>query len=333
MSSTPRFDVLTVGNAIVDVLAHCDDAFLTDNDIIKGAMNLIDAERSAALFAAMGDARIISGGSAANTAVGVASMGGRAAYFGKVCDDDNGALYRRDMQAQDVNFETEPLTSAPPTATSMIFVTPDSERSMNTYLGACVELGPEDIDADLVAASAVTYFEGYLWDPPRAKDAIRLACDIAHKAGRKTAITLSDTFCIDRYREEFKELLSSGAVDIVFANEAEAKALWETDDFDKALDLLAEASELAVVTRSENGSIAISGADRIVSAAIAPSKLEDTTGAGDLFAAGFLFGLTQGLPLEKCGQLGNFAASDVISVLGARPLEPLADKAKAAGLL
>ncbi|MEM1366261.1 MAG: adenosine kinase, partial [Pseudomonadota bacterium] len=216
---------------------------------------------------------------------------------------------------------------------SMIFVTPDSERSMNTYLGACVELGPEDIDADIVAGSAVTYFEGYLWDPPRAKDAIRMACDIAHKAGRKTAITLSDTFCVDRYRDEFKELLSSGTVDIVFANEAEAKALWETDDFDKALNLLADASELAVITRSEKGSICVSGPDRIVCEALTPPTLEDTTGAGDLFAAGFLFGLTKGLPLEICGKLGNFAASDVISVLGARPLDPLEAKAKAAGVL
>ncbi|MEO0635227.1 MAG: adenosine kinase [Pseudomonadota bacterium] len=333
MSSTPRFDVLTVGNAIVDVLAHCDDAFLSNNDIIKGAMNLIDAERSAALFAAMGDARIISGGSAGNTAVGVASLGGRSAFFGKVCNDDNGALFRSDMQAQQVHFETQALPQEPPTATSMIFVTPDGERSMNTYLGACVELGPEDIDETVVADSAVTYFEGYLWDPPRAKDAIRLACDIAHKAGRKTAITLSDTFCVDRYRDEFRELLTSGTVDIVFANEAEAKALWETDDFEEAVAKMADASELTVVTRSERGSISISGDERMEVPAFPPKTLEDTTGAGDLFAAGYLFGYTQGLDAETCGKLGNFAASDVISVLGPRPPEPLAVKAKAAELI
>ena len=229
--------------------------------------------------------------------------------------------------------ETQPLPTEPPTATSMIFVTPDSERSMNTYLGACVELGPEDIDADVVASSSVTYFECYLWDPPRAKDAIRMACDIAHKAGRKTAITLSDTFCVARDRDEFKELLTSGTVDIVFANEAEAKALWETDDFEVALTKLADACELAVITRSEKGSISVSGSERVVCDAIAPAKLEDTTGAGDLFAAGFLFGLTQGLPMEICGRLGNFSASDEISGLGARPTSPLDAKAKAAGLI
>lgn len=332
MSDT-RFDVLTIGNAIIDVLASCDEDFLVSNDIIKGAMNLIDAQRSAQLFAAMGPARIISGGSAANTAVGVAALGGTAAYFGKVSNDDNGRLYTHDIRQQGVHFESAPLGGPPPTATSMIFVTPDGERSMNTYLGACVELAPEDIEEDVVRGSQVTYFEGYLWDPPRAKDAIRLACDLAHSAGQKTAMSLSDTFCVDRFRPEFKELLTSKTVDIVFANEAEAKALYQTEDLTTALDSLVADCELAIVTLGAEGSIAVSREQRVQCTAYPPKIVKDTTGAGDMFAAGFLYGFTNGLDLETSGRLANFAASNVIEDVGARPFNDLKAAAQQAGII
>jgi sugar/nucleoside kinase (ribokinase family) len=230
-----QFDVLCIGNAIVDIIARCDEAFLVDNAIIKGAMNLIDAERAELLYSRMGPAIEASGGSAGNTAAGIASFGSRSAYFGKVADDQLGKIFNHDIRAQGVHFETRPLKDTPPTARSMIFVTPDGERSMNTYLGACVELGPEDVEADVVAGSKVTYFEGYLWDPPRAKDAIRLCADIGHKHGREMSMTLSDPFCVDRYRNEFLELMRSGTIDIIFANADEAKSLYQTDNFEHAV--------------------------------------------------------------------------------------------------
>jgi sugar/nucleoside kinase (ribokinase family) len=218
-----RFDVLCIGNAIVDIIARCDEAFLVDNHIIKGAMNLIDADRAELLYSRMGPAIEASGGSAGNTAAGIASFGSRAAYFGKVSEDQLGKIFSHDIRALGVHFDTRPLAGTPPTARSMIFVTPDGERSMNTYLGACVELGPEDIEADVVADAKVTYFEGYLWDPPRAKDAIRLCAEIGHRHGREMSMTLSDPFCVGRYREEFLDLMRSGTIDIVFANSDEAK--------------------------------------------------------------------------------------------------------------
>lgn len=221
--SAAQFDVLTVGNAIVDIIARAEDDFLLRENITKSAMNLIDAERAEHLYSVMGPALEASGGSAGNTAAGIASLGGRAAYFGKVSDDHLGSIFTHDIRAIGVNFNTSPLKGQPPTARSMIFVTPDGERTMNTYLGACVELGPEDVDANIVAASQVTYFEGYLWDPPRAKEAIRLAAQIAHENKRLVALTLSDAFCVDRYRDEFLELMRSGTVDIIFANDAEIK--------------------------------------------------------------------------------------------------------------
>ena len=232
-----QYDVLCIGNAIVDIIAQCDDAFLVDNGIIKGAMNLIDTQRAELLYSRMGPAIEASGGSAGNTAAGIASFGGRAAFFGKVSSDKLGEIYAHDIHAQGVAFDTRPLPGEPPTARSMIFVTPDGERSMNTYLGACVELGPEDVEADKAAGAKVTYFEGYLWDPPRAKQAIRLAAKLAHKAGREMSMTLSDPFCVDRYRDEFLDLMRSGTVDIVFANESEVKSLYQTASFDAALEL------------------------------------------------------------------------------------------------
>jgi sugar/nucleoside kinase (ribokinase family) len=326
-----QFDVLCIGNAIVDIIARCDEAFLVDNAIIKGAMNLIDAERAELLYSRMGPAIEASGGSAGNTAAGIASFGSRSAYFGKVADDQLGKIFNHDIRAQGVHFETRPLKDTPPTARSMIFVTPDGERSMNTYLGACVELGPEDVEADVVAGSKVTYFEGYLWDPPRAKDAIRLCADIGHKHGREMSMTLSDPFCVDRYRNEFLELMRSGTIDIIFANADEAKSLYQTDNFEHAVSQLRKDCKLAAITRSEHGSVIVRGEERYDIDAIDIDEVVDTTGAGDLYAAGFLHGYAHGKPLDVCGKLGSLAAGLVIQQIGPRPQLSLKDAARDAG--
>ncbi|MBL0375138.1 adenosine kinase [Rhizobium sp. KVB221] len=328
-----EFDVLTIGNAIVDIIARCEEDFLVDNNIAKGAMNLIDAERAELLYSRMGPAIEASGGSAGNTAAGVASFGGIGAYFGKVSSDQLGSIFSHDMTAQGVHFATKPLTGFPPTARSMIFVTPDGERSMNTYLGACVELGIEDVEPAVVAASKVTYFEGYLWDPPRAKEAIRECARISHENGRKMSMTLSDSFCVDRYREEFLELMRSKTVDIVFANKQEAMALYQTSDFNTALDLIAEDCRLAVVTMSEEGSIILSEGRRIPVKPLQVDRVVDTTGAGDLYAAGFLFGYTHGFELADCGRLGSLAAGLVIQQIGPRVQESLKQAAIEAGFI
>jgi sugar/nucleoside kinase (ribokinase family) len=328
-----HYDVLCVGNAIVDIIAECDDAFLVEHGIIKGAMNLVDAERSALLYSHMGPAIEASGGSAGNTAAGVASFGGAAAFFGKVCDDKLGAIYRHDIRAQGVAFDTRPLEETPPTATSMIFVTPDGERSMNTYLGACVELGPEDVEADKAAGAKVTYFEGYLWDPPQAKEAIRLTARHAHAAGREVSMTLSDPFCVDRYRGEFLDLMRSKTVDIVFANESELKSLYQTSSFETALDLFRKDCKLAAITRSEKGSVVVSATETASVPAIEIEKLVDTTGAGDLYAAGFLFGYTSGRSLADCARLGSLAAGLCIQQIGPRPRKSLRQEAQRVGLL
>ena len=327
-----RFDVLTIGNAIVDIIARCDDAFLESHGITKAAMNLIDAERAETLYGAMGARTEASGGSAGNTAAGAASFGARAAFIGKVADDPLGTVYDADIRGQGVHYATAPLKDSAPTARSMIFVTPDGERSMNTFLGACVELGPDDIEESVVATSQVTYFEGYLWDPPRAKDAIRLASDIAHKNGRKTAITLSDSFCVERYRAEFLELITAKTVDIVFANEDELTALYETD-FDSALAHIGKDCALAVVTRSEKGAVVVEAGKAIAVEAFPITQLVDATGAGDAFAAGFLHGYTQGLSGEKSAKLGAFAASHIIQKIGPRADINLGKAAKELGLL
>lgn len=329
----PNYDVLCIGNAIVDIIAQCDEAFLAENRIIKGAMNLIDTQRAELLYSRMGPAIEASGGSAGNTAAGVASLGGRAAFFGKVSNDHLGAIYAHDIKAHGVAFDTAPLAGNPPTARSMIFVTPDGERSMNTYLGACVELGPEDVERDKVQESAVTYFEGYLWDPPRAKQAIREAAAIAHAAGRQVSMTLSDPFCVDRYRDEFLELMRSGTVDIVFANSHEVRSLYQTASFEEALAQMRQDCKLAAVTRSEHGSVVVRGEETVVIAATPIRELIDTTGAGDLYAAGFLHGYTQGLSLKTCGDLGSLAAGLVIQQIGPRPRQNLRLEAEQAGLL
>jgi sugar/nucleoside kinase (ribokinase family) len=329
----PDYDVLCIGNAIVDIIAQCDDAFLETNGIVKGAMNLIDARRAELLYSRMGPAIEASGGSAGNTAAGIASFGGRAAYFGKVARDHLGGIFTHDIRAQGVAFDTTPLDGEPPTARSMIFVTPDGERSMNTYLGACVELGPHDVEAAKASGAKVTYFEGYLWDPPMAKEAIRRTAGLAHEAGREVAMTLSDSFCVDRYRDEFLDLMRSGTVDIVFANSAEIKSLYQTESFDEAVTLIAKDCKLAAVTRSEHGSVIVCGAETVTIEAASIRELIDTTGAGDLYAAGFLHGYTQGLDLRHCGDLGSLAAGLVIQQIGPRPRQDLRDEAKKAGLL
>ncbi|MDK4717203.1 adenosine kinase [Rhizobium sp. CNPSo 4039] len=328
-----RFDVLTVGNAIVDIIARCNDQFLIDNNITKAAMNLIDAERAELLYSRMGPALEASGGSAGNTAAGVASFGGRAAYFGKVAEDQLGEIFAHDIRAQGVHYETKAKGTFPPTARSMIFVTEDGERSMNTYLGACVELGPEDVEEQVVADAKVTYFEGYLWDPPRAKEAIRECARIAHANGREMSMTLSDSFCVGRYRDEFLDLMRSGTVDIVFANRDEALSLYETDDFEKALKLIAADCKIAAVTTGKDGAVIVRGSERYVVDAHPIEERVDTTGAGDLFAAGFLFGYTQGRGLEDCAKLGNLAAAIVIEQIGPRPMRSLSEAAKEFGLL
>ncbi|MGB7431527.1 MAG: adenosine kinase [Ahrensia sp.] len=328
-----QHDVLCIGNAIVDIIARADDDFLRDNGIIKGAMNLIDAERATSLYDKMGPAVETSGGSAGNTAAGIASMGGKAAYFGKVTDDGLGTIFRHDIRAQGVAFDTLPLIAEPPTARSMIFVTPDGERSMNTYLGACVELTPDDVEEDKAAGSQVTYFEGYLWDPPQAKDAIRKTADIAHANGRQVAMSLSDPFCVDRYRDEFLDLMRSGTVDIVFANSDEVKSLYQTADLDTAINALAADCTLGAVTMSENGSMIVRGNERVSIAAAPIKELVDTTGAGDLYAAGFLYGYTQGHDLETSGKLGSLAAGIIVEQIGPRPQVSLHQAAIDAGLI
>ncbi|MBX3598334.1 MAG: adenosine kinase [Rhizobiaceae bacterium] len=328
-----KFDVLCIGNAIVDIISHSDEAFLVENGIIKGAMNLIDADRAELLYSRMGPAIEASGGSAGNTAAGIASFGGRTAFFGKVARDQLGEIYTHDIRAQGVAFDTPPLAGPPPTARSMIFVTPDGERSMNTYLGACVELGPDDVEEDKARNAQVTYFEGYLWDPPRAKDAIRRTAEFAHSAGREVSMTLSDSFCVGRYRDEFLDLMRSGTVDIVFANSHEIRSLYETSSFETAVDLIRKDCKLAAVTRSEKGSVIVRGSETYEIAPRAVRQVVDTTGAGDLYAAGFLFGYTQGLDLKLCGDLGSLAAGLVIEQIGPRPTQNLREEAIKAGLL
>jgi sugar/nucleoside kinase (ribokinase family) len=329
----PDYDVLCIGNAIVDIIAQCDDAFLETNGIVKGAMNLIDARRAELLYSRMGPAIEASGGSAGNTAAGIASFGGRAAYFGKVSRDHLGGIFTHDIRAHGVAFDTKPLEKDPPTARSMIFVTPDGERSMNTYLGACVELGPNDVEGDKASNARVTYFEGYLWDPPLAKEAIRQTAKLAHASGREVAMTLSDSFCVDRYRDEFLDLMRSGTVDIVFANSNEIRSLYQTESFDDAVALIRKDCNLAAVTRSEHGSVIVRGDETVTVKAARIDELVDTTGAGDLYAAGFLHGYTQGRDLKACGDLGSLAAGLVIQQIGPRPRQNLRDEAKKAGLL
>jgi sugar/nucleoside kinase (ribokinase family) len=318
-----RFDVLGLGNAIVDVISRTDDDFLAAQGLRKGAMALIDEARAEALYKAMGPATFVSGGSAANTIIGVASLGCRAAFIGKLKDDETGAAFAHDIRAANVDFSIQFAKDGPASGRCLVLVTPDGQRTMNTFLGAAQNLSEADVDEDVVKQSAIVYLEGYLWDPPAAKAAFVKAAKIARRAGRRVALTLSDSFCVDRYRDEFLGLIRSGSVQIVFANESELHSLYQTSDFDTAAAQLRTENILAVVTRSERGSLVITGGESLVVPAFPVEQVIDTTGAGDLFAAGFLAGLSKSKNLETCARLGALAAAEIIQHIGARPLKDL----------
>jgi sugar/nucleoside kinase (ribokinase family) len=317
MMTEPTYDILGIGNAIVDVVATADEAFLSRHDMHKGAMILIDAATADAIYAAMPPGQESSGGSAANTCAVAAGLGARVAYIGKVADDQLGGVFRHDIKAVGVHFPTAPLSGGAPTARCLILVTPDGQRTMNTFLGACVTLTIADVDPALVAASSVTYLEGYLFDPPEAQAAFRKAAEAAHAAGRRVALSLSDAFCVNRHRAAFLDLVANH-VDILFANETEITALYERNSFEEAAEAARKDVTLAALTRSEAGSLILHG-DQTVKVSAVPARVVDTTGAGDAYAAGFLTGLTSGKDLEICGRMGSIAAAEIINHYGARP--------------
>jgi sugar/nucleoside kinase (ribokinase family) len=321
-----ELDILGIGNAIVDVLSHADDAFILGHGLPKGGMTLIDAGRADVLYAGTGPSVEMSGGSCANTMAAAASFGAAVAYIGKVRDDVLGDIFAHDIRAAGVLFETAPTAEGPATARCLVMVSPDGQRTMSTYLGACVELGPEDIDGSLVARAKVTYLEGYLWDRPRAKQAFRAAMAAAHEAGRKVALTLSDTFCVERHCDEFRALVNDH-VDILFANEDEIRALYEAETLGEALAQVRGRCEIVAVTRSEKGSLVSRGSVIHEVPAEPVETVVDTTGAGDSYAAGFLYGLTHGLDLPACARLGSIAAAEIISHVGSRPQVSLAELA------
>jgi sugar/nucleoside kinase (ribokinase family) len=323
-----EIDVIGIGNALVDVLSYESDERVRRHGLVKGTMHLVDEARARQLYDAMGPAIEISGGSAANTIVGVASFGGRAQYVGKVRDDQLGDVFGHDLRSTGVAYETPPATSGPPTGRCLILITPDAQRTMNTFLGASVHLSPADIDGRLITRGKILYLEGYLFDPPGAQEAFRVAASMAHAAGRKVSLTLSDPFCVDRHRAAFLDLVEHH-VDVLLANEAEIRSLYEVDDFDAALQQVRRHCEVAALTRGPRGSLVVGGDEVHVIDACPVEMLVDTTGAGDLYAAGFLFGLSRGLDLATCGRLGSVAAAEVISHVGARPTVPLADLAAA----
>jgi sugar/nucleoside kinase (ribokinase family) len=324
-------DVVGIGNAIMDVLARAEDAFLEERGLVKGTMSLIDEERADAIYAEMGMTVQRSGGSAANTTVGIASLGGSAAFVGRVRNDALGESYARDIQDAGVGYSTTLATSGPGTGRCLIVVTPDGERTMQTYLGACADLGPDDVDPATITGAAVTYLEGYLWDPPPAKEAFLKAASIAHGAGRKVSLSLSDRFCVDRHRDEFLDLVDRH-VDILFANESEIVALFEARDFDDAVERLGDRCEVAALTRGESGALVVHGGVRTEVAVEPVSHVMDTTGAGDLFAAGFLFGITHGHDPATAGRIGAIASAEIISHVGARPATSLAELVRQQGL-
>jgi sugar/nucleoside kinase (ribokinase family) len=321
-----RFDVLTLGNALVDVLVHADDDFIGHMGVDRGAMTMVDAARSDEIYAQMGPAVEASGGSAANTAAGVASFGGKAAYIGRVADDTFGKVFAHDLRSAGVHFESPFAVTGSPTGRCLVVVTPDAQRTMCTYLGAGAELDESYIDEALVASSAVTYLEGYIWDPPAAKEAVRRTAAIAHRADQRVALTLSDPFCVERHRHEFRGLVEN-EVDILFANEHEITMLYEVDTLDEALPHVRGHCEIAALTRGPHGSIIVAG-DSVHVIDAHPVEVVDTTGAGDAYAAGFLYGVTHGYPLGVCGQLGSLGASEAISQLGARPASDLSELAR-----
>ena len=315
--TTRRFDVTAIGNAIVDVIAQAEDSLLAQHNLPKGAMNLIDAATAEKLYAVMGPGKEASGGSAGNTIAGIAALGGKTAYIGKVAADQLGEVFTHDIRAVGVTYDTKPLVGGLPTARSLIFVTPDAQRTMQTFLGATTQLGPEDVNMDYIASSKVVYLEGYLWDQPRAKKAMLDAAIKAKESGVKVSLTLSDAFCVARFRDEFLELAEKH-VDILFANESEILSLYQTDNFDAALQQVRRHCEIAALTRSEKGSVVVNGDEVHIVDAVKGVKVVDTTGAGDAYAAGFLYAYTQGLDLATSGRLGNAMASKVISHFGPR---------------
>ena len=327
----PVLDVVGVGNAIVDVIATVPNSFIGDHDLEKGAMTLVSAERSAELYEAMPPGVAASGGSAANTMAGVSSFGGRAAFIGKVRDDQLGEVFIHDIRATGVSFDVPPAPDGPPTARCLVQVTPDAERTMNTCLGTSALLGPGDVDTDLVASAGITYCEGYLWDVPAAKDAIRVAMAAAATAGRTVALALSDSFCVERHRDEWLDLIED-RVDVVFANEAEVCTLHRTDDFGAARDRTAEMARTVAITRGARGSVVARGSKLEVVPAVEVPRVVDATGAGDLYASGFLWGLGRGAPLARCAELGSLAAAEVVSHVGARPQTALSQLVVASGL-
>lgn len=321
MTSVPQYDLTTIGNALVDVLAPATEEFIAGQAVHgmqKGGMTLIDEPRAVELYGLMNPGTEMSGGSAGNTIAGFASFGGRGAYIGKVADDQLGAVFKHDMTAQGVHYDIPPLVGGAATGRCLILVTPDGNRTMNTYLGAAVEFGAADVDEAVVAASRVTYLEGYLFDREPAKSAYRHASKIAHEAGRMVSLTLSDSFCVDRHRADFLDLVKNHT-DILFANEAEITALFETNDFDAAIAAIRGQCAIAAVTRGEKGSVIVTPDALIEIKAEPVAKVVDTTGAGDQYAAGFLYGFTQGMDFAACGRLGSLAAAEIISHMGPRP--------------
>ncbi|TVR82606.1 MAG: adenosine kinase [Rhodospirillales bacterium] len=322
-----RIEVVGIGNAIVDVLAHAKVAFLEENGLDKGTMTLVDAETADQLYAKMGPAVEVSGGSAANTIAGFASFGGRGAFIGKVRDDQLGTIFRHDIRSLGITFDALAAPDGPSTGRCLVLVTPDADRTLQTFLGAAAELGPEDIDADLIGGADITYLEGYLWDRPRAKEAFVKAAEIAHAAGNRVALNLSDPFCVDRHRADFMSLVQDH-VDILFANEDEIVSLFQVHSFDAAMQAVRGHCQVVALTRSEKGSVVLTDGEVHVLDAEPVHEVVDTTGAGDAYAAGFLFGLTRKHPVARCGRIGAIAAAEVISHVGARAEVPLCDLLK-----
>jgi len=326
------YDVVGIGNSIVDIIARCDDAFLSKNDLTKGFMRLIPAGEAGRLYEAMGPAIERSGGSAANTVAGLASFGAKCGFIGRVATDQFGGIFRHDIRSLGVAYNTRPVDDGEPTARCLILVTPDGERTMNTFLGVSVGFTTVDLDASLIEAAKIVYLEGYLFDREEAKEAFKEAARIARGSGAKVALTLSDAFCVDRHRADFRTFINEGT-DIIFANEKEITSLYEVNSFEEAADAVLSECELAVLTRSAEGSVIVSGGETITIEPEPVHAVVDVTGAGDLYAAGFLYGLTQGLALQTCGQLGSLAAAEVISHFGARPEVSLLNLAQSRGLL
>ena len=315
----PRYDVIAIGNAIVDVMSPCEDDLIDELGMVRGGMTLVDTPRAKELYDAMGPAREISGGSAANTLAGLSAIGAQCAFIGQVADDQLGEVFAHDIHAVGIDFDTAPRAGDPPTARCLIFVTPDGQRTMNTFLGASQFLPAQALDLDAVASASVLYLEGYLWDPEEPRAAMRKAIEAAKRAGRKVAFTLSDAFVIERHGDDFLALIEDGLIDILFANHVELAALTGEDDFEDGIAQLAPKLPVLVVTRSEQGACAVAGGERADVLAEPIEHVVDTTGAGDLFAAGFLFGHVRGRELKTCLEMGAVAAAEIISHYGARP--------------